>query len=232
MQHERAMSGYLRAVWQGLTWRSVALAQLLALLMASLRWLEVPDRGTRVHLLPALLIGCSVVAVSAQVAAFAADHAIGRGAARWRSFGTALLVVSVLAASLEYCWGRLDLAAGISSTALGRATGVLFNTAALVGVAMMSYLNRRSVARILGGLRAAQLQRVEAEGRVLASRRAAAEAHFDPAEVLRQLADIRDLYRAGEHRAEARLAALIDELRARVARAAHGSRAAAREQRT
>ncbi len=81
------------------------------------------------------------------------------------------------------------------------------------GMAMMVFLNGRSAARMLAGVRATELERVQVERRLLSSRVAAAEARIDPGLVLKQLAEIRDSYAAARSAADAQLENLIADLR-------------------
>ena len=62
------------------------------------------------------------------------------------------------------------------------------------GTALMVYLNRQSARRLLARLRADELERAQAERRLIASRLIATEAQIDPGSVLRQLGEVRDLF--------------------------------------
>jgi len=66
-------------------------------------------------------------------------------------------------------------------------------------------------------VRAAELERVGVERRLIESRLAAAQAQIDPERVFRHLAEIRNLYASARPGADERLEALIQELRASVA---------------
>ena len=73
------------------------------------------------------------------------------------------------------------------------------------GTALMVYLNRQSARRLLARLRADELERAQAERRLIASRLAATETQMDPGSVLRQLGAVRDLYADGKAEADERL---------------------------
>ena len=98
-----------------------------------------------------------------------------------------------------------------------------FNVGSYWGVALMVYLNRQSATRLLAGVRRTELERVQAERRLIASDLAAVEAQIAPAEVFRQLESVRDSYEAGNPAADAQLDVLIASLRDKVARCAQAS---------
>lgn len=201
----------LRAV----TWRAVLVTQALAVAFALTFWFEHwPER-------PLLgdLLRQSIAALIVVVAAFAGDEAVRRGARIWGVFA-----VAVLGASAANVLVQALLAYGFEMRGSERGlAGALDNFMILGAVwatVIMVFLNRRAAQRLLMRLRAGELERVEAERRLTASRLAAAEAQIDSSALLRQLAEVRDLYEAGRPEAEQRFEALITGLRETLARSA------------
>ena len=93
------------------------------------------------------------------------------------------------------------------------------------GTVLMVYLNRQIGRRILAGVRAGELARLQAERRLIASRLASAETEVEPQAIRRRLERLRDLYAMGNAEADCELERLIIELResaARGLRAAEG----------
>ena len=208
--------GFALAVLQAVSWRAILITQSLGLAFALAPWLEQWHRPGQPHL-AASLTGQALSALLVMLAALAGDEAVRRGESVWRAFVAALLSASALNVAGQWLLVQAFSTGGAERGLLAGINDFL-SVGGLWGTALMAYLNRQSARRLLARLRADELERVQAERRLIASRLAAAEAQVDPAAVLRQLADTRDLYASGRPGAEERLEALIAQLRDRVAR--------------
>ena len=228
----RGVTGFASALWGRLTWRSAIVTQSLGALFALTDWLE---RGSIAspRLLAYLLCAQAVLALLAMLAALAGDEAVRRGWKVLRAFVMVVLCASALNAAAQWI-----LHTGFGDIVPGRGPAVIandfFNVGVLWGTVLMVYLNRQSAARLLAHLRADELERAEAERRMITSRVAAAEARMDPVSVLRQLSEAREQFAAGHFGADARLEDLIATLRESVRRsvAADGAVAGPREVRS
>ena len=217
-QHPRGAAGFVLAVLRAVSWRAVLLTQSLGLVFALFPWLEQWHRPGQ----PALLLSVAeqvFAALLVLVAAFTADEAIRRGWSVWRAFVVVVLCASAINALAQ---ALLNSAFAVPRPLQGFPSILsdFFTIGSLWGTVLMVYLNRQSAKRLLARLRAGELERVQTERRLIASRLAAVEAQIDPAAVLRQLADVRDLFAAGRQEADERLDTLITGLRETVARAA------------
>ena len=198
------------------TWRAVLVTQGLGALFAVYPWLEQWHRPGQPSLVVSLL-SQSVMAGLVLMAALACDEAVRRGVRVWRAFAVAVLCASganvigqwVIASDGHF--ERPDALASLSA---------FMDVATYWGTALMVYVNRRSAQRLLARIRGGELERVRAEQRLTASRLAATEVQFDPAAVLRELAEARDLYASGHAGAEERIESLIARLRDSVGRGA------------
>jgi len=210
------VSGFVSALWDTFTWRAVLGTQSVGLLYALTEWLERSGAAT-LRLLAYLLCSQAVTAGLVLLAALAGDEAVRRGWRVLRAFVVVVFCVSVLNAAAQW---RLD--GGFGDIVLRRGIAVIandfFNVGVLWGTVLLVYLNRQSAARLLAHLRADELERLEAERRVIASRLAAAETRLDPESVLRQLSEVRGQFAAGHASADGSLEDLIAALRASVSR--------------
>jgi hypothetical protein len=212
----RGAVAFAVSVLQRVTWRAVLATQclscLLALQFALERWQQPGQPG----LLESVL-RYAITALLVMLAAFAADEAVRRGSSVWRAFVIALLgasAVNVVAQSLT----SGALGEGISQRGLLKTLYDFLEVGGVWGTVMMVYLNRQSARRLLARLRTTELERAEAERRLIASRLAATESQIDPSAVLNQLARVRNLYATGHPEADERFEALIVGLREVVAR--------------
>lgn len=212
------MKSFIRTVLRSLTWKGVLLTQALGVVAALIPWLEQWGQAGRSHL-PFDLVQQSMEAAFLLLAALAADEAIRRGSALWRTF-VAALVVAGLATALTQAAINSLLQVPDPFRGLLRALYTFINVGAVWGTVLMVYLNRQSSARLLARVRGGQLDRAQAERRLIASRLTAVEVQLDPASVSRQLQAVRDLYAAEDPDSEPRMEALINDLRAKVARCA------------
>ncbi len=137
----------------------------------------------------------------------------------WRAFFVVMVFVSALNVLVQWllngAFGLPSLHGGVEDR-----INAFFGLGGEWGTAVLVYVNRRCAQRLLDRLRAAELERAEAERRLVASRLAAVEAQIDPAVVLRQLVDARNLYAAAAAGADEQLETLISGLRASLARTA------------
>jgi hypothetical protein len=219
------MAGFAAAVLRAMTWRAIVLMQLLGLLYALVPWLITLGRPSA-QSLRLLLLQDGVTALCVMVAALAGDEAARRGWRVWRAFVTALVGASVTVALVQL---GLDAWLGIVDPlpAPRRLLFTFFEVGTVWGTVLMVYLNRRSARRILAGVRAGELVRLQTERHLLSARLAAAEARVDPAAVLHRLGDVRDLYARDDPDADGALEQLIATLRATTARALAASEGAA-----
>jgi len=206
------------AALRALPWRTVLATQALACVFAVIPWLEAWHKPAQPPLLESLLRQ-AITALIVVWAAFAGDALARRGSSVWRAFAVVALAASganvLVQSMLSYAWGRVE-----SARALLDALDHFLSVAAVWGTFVMVFLNRRSARRLLTRVRAGELERVRAERSLTASRLAVAEAQIDAPALLRQLADVRDLYELGCPEAEPRFEALISGLRETLARSA------------
>jgi hypothetical protein len=212
----RPASGFVASVLDAVSWRAVLGMQSLGLLFALIPWLVHLGQRPRGYLL-FQLVEQSSTAWFAMFAALAGDEAVRRGWQVWRAF-----VIALVCASLAVPLAQLgiDSLLGLADVVTGRQRFVLtfFGVGIQWGTVLMVYLNRQSGRRILAGVRAGELARLQAERRLTASRLASAETEVEPQSVRRQLERLRDLYAAGSAEADGELERLIAELRASAAR--------------
>jgi hypothetical protein len=210
--------GFTSAVLRAVTWRAVLATQLLGALFALTPWLELSGQRIQPNL-PFTLAQQAFTAVFLMLAAFGADEAVRRGWTVLRAFAAALLCASCAAALTQWGINQFPIFAA-PGHGLWAALDSFFNVGSLWGTALLVYLNRQSAARLLASVRRGELDRVQADRRLVASDVAAVEAQIDPAAVSRQLGWLRDLYAAHNPDAEPRLEALITSLREKVAQCA------------
>ena len=215
----RGVSSFVSDVLGAVTWRALLLTQCLGLLFGIAPWLERLHQPGQPPLLLGLL-GQSVTALLVMLTALACDEAVRRGASIWRAFVVGMLSVSLVNVLAQWLLHAVAGDADASRAELARMVNDFLSVGAVWGTALMVYLNRCSARRLLSRLRSNELERAQAEQRLMASRLAAAEAQIDPGAVLGRLAEVRDLYAAGVPQAEERLEALIAGMRESVARGA------------
>ncbi|HXR93207.1 MAG TPA: hypothetical protein VN750_23305 [Steroidobacteraceae bacterium] len=215
----RGVIGFTRDVFRSITWRALLLTQALGITLTVFRWLEQFDRRAPHYTYLAIyLIGESVTALLVMLSGLAGDQAVRRGWPVWRALVLTLSGAALIAALVM---SALRQAVGLADP---RPQGELILTVSnfldicsFWGMAMMVFLNNRSASRMLEGMRATELERVQVERQLLASRLAVAETHVDPASILRQLAQIRDTYASARAGADEKLEGLIANLRRSVA---------------
>jgi hypothetical protein len=225
---QRPATGFVVSVLHAVSWRAALVTQALGLLFALVPWLMHLGHRPREYLL-FQLTQQAAAALFVMLAALAGDEAVRRGWQVWRAF-----VVALLCASLAAALAQLGLDAGLRVAGpvagLQRFLLTFFGVGIHWGTVLMVYLNRQSARRILAGVRAGELARLQAEQRLIASRLASAESEVEPQVLRQRLERQRDLYAAGSTQADCELERLITELRdsaARGLRAAEGLEATA-----
>jgi hypothetical protein len=216
--HGHGGATFAATVLQGLTWRTVFATQSLAFLFAAQFSLERWHQPAQPRLLESVL-SQAITALLVMLAALAADEVVRRGSSVWRAFVIALLGASGVNVLAQLVVSFL-LGVGLSERGVLKILYDFLGVGGVWGTVLLVYLNRQSAQRLLARLRAGELERAETERRLIASRLAGAESQIDPSAVMRQLAEIRNLYAAGRPEAEHRFEALIIGLRETVARAA------------
>jgi hypothetical protein len=212
----RPAIGIVPSVLHAVSWRAALVTQTLGLLFALVPWLVHLGQRPREYLL-FQLTQQAAAALFVMFAALAADEAVRRGWQLWRAFMVALLCAS-LAAALTQLALVGALRAAEPGTGLQRFLLTFFGVGIQWGTVLMVYLNRQSGRRILAGVRAGELARLQAEQRLITSRLAAAESEVDPQALRRRLERQRDLFAGGSMQADWELERLITELRASAAR--------------
>ncbi len=212
----RRVSGFVASVLDAVSWRGILLTQSLGLLFALIPWLLRLGQSPRGYL-PFQLTQQSATALLAMLAALAGDEAVRRGWRVWRAFVVALLCAS-LAVALAQLGLDAELRVADPVAGLQRFLLTFFGVGIQWGMVLMVYLNRQSGRRILAGVRAGELVRLQAERRLIASRLASAETEVEPQSVRRRLERLRDLYAVGNAEADCELEGLITELRESAAR--------------
>jgi hypothetical protein len=207
----------VRAVWRAVTWKKLLTVQALGLAFAVL-WHLRHGVQPPPHDLPAHIVSNAVGALFVMLAALAADEAVRRRVRLWCAYPAALLAAIGATTVVQWwlqSWPAVAFVGG--GAPLTVAVSIGLNVFTLGGLGLLAYTNRQSAERMLQGVRAAELEWVGVERRLIESRLAAAQAQIDPERVFRQLAEIRNLYAGARPGADERLEALIQELRASVA---------------
>jgi hypothetical protein len=212
------MKSFVRAVASSVTWRAILLTQALGVLFALTPWLE-QWQHTPPDYLPRKLIHQALAAAFLMFAAFAGDESVRRGWSVWRAFSVVLLAASAATALAEWVTTP-EVRFHDPHGQLQRTVTAFFDVGAVWGTALLVYLNRQSATRLLSSVRGDELERVQAERRLIAAGITAVEVQVDPAAVSRQLQGVRNLYVANDPDAEQRLEALINNLREKVAQCA------------
>jgi hypothetical protein len=216
------MSGYLKAVFASVSWRSTATALCLGLTLNFLRWTQGHSVAPRSFVFSSLVIttlGSQLV----MLGALAADEAVRRGMRARFAYSLALLAASFGTAVGQWYirgWFNFYTAMDQPGVALAvRRTMIIFVAVDVLifgGLAILVYFNRRSAQQILDGVRGAELKRVQIEQRLTDSRLAAARSQIDPSLLFGELAEIKNLYVHEAIDADAKLNALIKRLQATV----------------
>jgi hypothetical protein len=176
-------------------------------------WLQQPPPA-RALLLADGVVAEGIDALLMTLAALMADQAIRDGCSVWRAYIVALPCALLITVGLQvqwFTWVGFVRAGSAAQLSLGLAT--MTQMCLLWGMAMLVFLNQRSAARMLGGIRAGELERVQLERRLIDSRLLAAQEQFDPDRVMQHLREIRACYAQAAPAAEEQLESLIESLR-------------------
>jgi sensor histidine kinase YesM len=215
------MNAYWRAAVSSFTWRRVGLTQAITLVIAVLMSLDWGFFGETIGHVSLHFVALSVYALTLLPIAFCAEEAITRGAKTVVVYLIVLLFINQLVAitiagamQWIYClvfaspwpaerWGFIE-------------GGSHFCVPA--SLALLVYHNGRAADRMLEGVRAAELRRVQLDQQLVQSRLATAEAQIDPQMLFGALAQIKGGLEEGRPNAERELNELIQSLRAALAR--------------
>lgn len=206
----------LPAIWSALTWRKIALMQMLGLTFLQFRLLTV-NTGVST---PVALTVYAFSAFGMLLVMLGADQIMGRGVRFGRTFPIAVVTNFLLACAIS---GVAQWFVGVPLSPNGTPMRMEFLIPALDNTlwgsfAMLAYLNHRTAQRILAAVRAAEQQRAQLDRQLIDTRLAAAEAELDPRAVLASLAEIRSGLRQGAPGAESKLEVLTLTLREALAR--------------
>ena len=212
---------FLRAAVSRFTWRGFWSLQALGATFNLLRFLQTMGSPHPPNLLLVNTVITSVTPLIGMLAVYCADEAVQRGRSVWRAYALALTVTCLYFVAFQ------DILRHVFALPFeGPSKNVVVNewlwigddfiyVLGVGGVAMLAYYNRRSVERMVEGLRVAELRRGRLERELVTSRLATAQAEVDPASLFASLAGIRSLYGNKSIEADRALEQLIEELRSR-----------------
>lgn len=216
------MTGYFRAVFASVTWRSVVTALCLGEALQLLRWAQGQSAAPGGFMFSGMVIS-TLGSLLVMLGALAADEAVRRGMRAGFAYPLALLAASVgTAIGQWYIRGWFHLYTVMDQPGIPlavRRTMIIYVAVDVLifgGLAMLVYVNRRSAQKILDGVRGAELKRVQIEQRLTDSQLLTARSQIDPSLLLGELAEIRNLYVHAGIDADAKLNALIERLQATV----------------
>jgi len=214
----------IRVAFKPLTWRWFlglhALGQLTVVAYAT----EYPMFGTWMgH--PSMHRVATAIAVTVLIGVgLLADEATNRGTAPRLAYGLAIfaiipaLVLSTVSSESLYL-SLFPQPVSLTHQFYWRsAISTSADMLAAAGLGMLVFANQRTAERMLRNIRETERSRTELERQLLESRLATAEAQIDPNRLFNSLARIRGEYAEDSPNAEDSLNALIQELRAALAR--------------
>ncbi len=219
------MLDFGRDVLRTFTWQKLLLAQLLAgaldvfaVLLFVYQFTTPPSfSGSR-------LVIEETMAFSILFAVLIADQAVARGTRPFRSYALAILIASVFSAVAQFQirgWLGLQTIAdqpGFDVTM--RHAQVVYagcDTLTYGVLFILVYLDYRRRERLLRRVRAAELERAHHEQDIVRSQLAALRTDVDAVELLETLKELRGAFEQGRADAEARLGAVIADLRTKLA---------------
>jgi hypothetical protein len=208
--------GFLGAVVRSVTWQRVLAAWLLGFALYLVRNFQNAGPTTPSNFTVSGLIITNLGALLVLLAALSADQAIRREARPWRAYLVCLLAASILTAVGQwYIRGWFHLYTAVNQPGLPAAvqrTQMIFVACDVFmfgGFAMLAFLNRQSAQRILEGVRAAELRRLQLEQQLTDSSMAITLAHIDPGTLFESLGELRDLYARSAPQADLKMDELI-----------------------
>jgi hypothetical protein len=210
----------LRAIWSGMTWRRVLLAQALGQTAAFLVTFEWGYFGEAIRHTSIHFVSMGVYVFLLVPLALGADEAIRLGAPPRYVYPAVLLINPLIACAVAgaalwvYCvlWSLPWPAQRWGFTEAGLHMSVYCSLGLLV------FMNRRTADRMLEGVRGAELRRVQLDQQLVESRLATAEAQIDPQMLFSALAQIKLGLEQGTPEAEEKLNQLIQTLRTALTR--------------
>jgi sensor histidine kinase YesM len=215
------MTPYLRAAWTSYTWRRVLFTQVLALLVAYLTALDWGYYGESIHHVSIHFVTMSVYVFLLLPVAFCADEAVARGARPIVTYAVLLVVVNQLLAAAVTCamqWIYLTVYAIPWPSKTWGFTEASGHLSVPCSLGLLVFMNGRAAERMLEGVRAAELRRVQLDQQLVESRLATAEAQIDPQMLFGALAQIKRGLEDSQPEAEKNLNDLIQTLRTALAR--------------
>ena len=217
------MNPYRRAAWASYTGRRVLVTQALALGVAAFMGLDWGYYGESIRHTSLHFVTMSVYAFAILPVAFCAEEAVTRGARPILVYSillaliNPLLAAAVAAATQAVYLTALALPWPAQRWGFTEASG---HFSVPCSLALLVYMNGRAAARMLEGVRGAELKRVRLDQQLVESRLATAEAQIDPQMLFGALAQIKRGLEESQPHAERTLNELIQTLRAALARTA------------
>jgi sensor histidine kinase YesM len=215
------MNPYLLAAWNSYTWRRVLFTQFLGLIVAYLTSLDWGYYGEYIHHVSIHYVTMSVYIFLLLPVAFCADEAVARGARPIVTYAILLVVVNQLlaaavAGAMQWIYVTIYAIPWPPSTWGFTVAGGHFSVPCSLG--LLIFMNGRAAERMLEGVRAAELRRVQLDQQLVESRLATAEAQIDPKMLFGALAQIKRGLEDSRPNAEKDLDNLIQTLRSALAR--------------
>jgi hypothetical protein len=213
----------LRAIWQAITWRNILMLQALGQLAIYLESREQSLFGTWMGHSSEAYVSMALNVFFVIPIALLSDEAVKRGVSPRLAYPIA--VISTL--PVAFIATTVTQQVYLSIFGLPAEKPNLFWQSSIEtsvhmyiygAFAMLVFMNQRAADRLLLNFRNGELRRVQLERQLVESRLATAEAQIDPTMLFNQLADIKLGFVHGEDRAEEQLNALIQTLRAALAR--------------
>jgi hypothetical protein len=211
--------GFLSALVRSVTWQRVLAAWLLGFALYLVRNFQNAAPTTPSNFTASGLIITNLGALLVLLAALSADEAIRRGARPWLVYLVFLVAASILTAVGQWyirAWLHLYTAVNQPGIPMPIQRTMMIFVACDVfmfgGFAMLAFLNRQSAQRILDGVRAAELRRLQLEQQLTESSMAITLAHIDPGTLFESLGEIRALYARSAPQADLKMDELIHRL--------------------
>ncbi len=216
-------------MWHALTWRRLAITQGIVALAVFVESFEYDLLGTWLGHPSLHYVAMSVSALVLLVVTLYADGRVSRGAhprlvyplTVALSFPAAFVITGLVQATY---FAVLAVPAEAAAAHRWVFVSTAEDIALICSFGMVIYMNRRIAERMLEGIQAAELKRLQLEEQLVESRLATAEAQVDPEKLLSSLAAIRDGFSRSTSDADARLDELVQQLRNALTRTARSER--------
>jgi hypothetical protein len=206
-----------------LTWRMLALTQLVGLFAAILISIESGNYGESINHTSLHFVFMSVYCICALLLAAGTDVVIARGGSPRVVYPVALLMNPVISSCLAFLVRGLYFVwftHGYPLKAYWEAMNMGLHMSEYGAFGLLILINQRTTDRMLERVRGAELKRVQLDQHLLESRLATAEAQIDPTMLFASLRNIRVSLAVREPDAEPQLTELIQKLRNALARTA------------